>query len=71
MNSERAKSEKKSCLWQDINQGIIKVTGLDEGTYKITIGSSTLSKTYTSAELADEYNIVDIDGKKIKEERYV
>ena len=49
-------------ITENINQEIIKVTGLTEGTYKITIGGSTLSKTYTSAELAEGVNIA-IDEK--------
>lgn len=42
---------------QDINQEIIKIIGLEEGTYSIIIDGSSLSKTYTSAELEKGINI--------------
>lgn len=42
---------------EDINQEIIKVTNLEEGTYSITIGGNTLAKNYTAEELAEGINI--------------
>ena len=42
---------------EDINQEIIKVTNLEEGTYSITIGGNTLTKNYTAEELAEGINI--------------
>ena len=44
-------------ITEDINQEIIKITGLSEGTYSIKIGENTLTKTYTALELADGINI--------------
>lgn len=44
-------------ITKDINQEIIKITGLSEGTYKITIGSNALTKTYSASELAAGVNI--------------
>lgn len=42
---------------QDINNEIIKVTGLDEGTYTIKMNDTALTQTYTAAELAEGVNI--------------
>lgn len=42
---------------EDINQEIIKVTGLEEGNYTITIGGNVLTKTYTANELDAGVNI--------------
>ena len=44
-------------ITQDINQEIIKVAGLAEGTYTVTIGDNALTKTYTAEELAEGINI--------------
>jgi len=50
-------------ITNDINQEIIKVTGLSEGTYKITIGSNTLSVNYSASELAEGVNIaIDVNN---------
>ena len=42
---------------EDLNNEIIKVTGLEDGEYTIKIGDSKLAKTYTAAELAEGVNI--------------
>lgn len=44
-------------ITEDINQEIIRVTGLEDGIYKIKIGENTLTKTYTAEELAEGVNI--------------
>ncbi len=44
-------------ITEDINREIIKVTGLEEGTYKIKIEDKTLTGEYTSDELANGVNI--------------
>lgn len=41
----------------DLNKEIIKVTGLADGSYTITMDGTALSRTYTAAELAEGVNI--------------
>ena len=51
---------------KDINQEIIKITGLEEGAYSIIIDGSSLSKTYTSAELEKGINIAPSQQQAVK-----
>ena len=44
-------------ITEDINQEIIKVSGLADGNYTIKIDNNTLSRTYTASELSEGVNI--------------